>query len=138
MKTKYVACALLIKDNKILIQNRKWISKYWEKWSFFWWWIEEWEDKERALKREIQEELRLDISNWNKAYLWEIVHNIEEHDLEYHRFLYFVEIPEDVKIFEDLEWNWAYFYKIDDLLKLKFNTDISKEVLILKEYMKIK
>jgi hypothetical protein len=34
-KIKKVACALLIKEGCILIQDRKGISKYGEDWSFF-------------------------------------------------------------------------------------------------------
>ena len=86
MKIKKVACALLIKNWKLLLQKRKWISKYWEEWSFFWWKIEEWENSKGALIREINEELQFDINNWEIKYLWEVVHYLKDLDLEYHRF----------------------------------------------------
>jgi 8-oxo-dGTP pyrophosphatase MutT (NUDIX family) len=125
---KYVSCALLIKDKKILIQKRDWISKYWEEWSFFWWWIEEWEDSYTALVREIKEELDLDISNFKIRDLWEIVHYIDKYDLEYHRFLYWIDIPNNIENFIDKEWSWAYFFEIDELKNLKFNTNIDSEI----------
>lgn len=133
MKKKSVACALLIKWNKILLQERKWISKYWEEWSFFWWWLEEWENSKEALLREMEEELKFDISNWEIKYLWEIVHYINEFDLEYHRFLYWIQIPNNINKFDDKEWSGAYFFDIDELNNLKFNTSVVAEISQLKD-----
>lgn len=132
MKKKSVACALLIKDWKLLLQERKWISKYWEEWSFFWWRIEEWENSKEALIREMNEELWFDINNWNVKYLWEVVYYLKDLDLEYHRFLYLIEIPEDVNKFDDQEWSWAYFFGLDKVKDLKFNTNTEVEILQLK------
>ena len=131
MKIKNVACALLVKDGKLLLQDRKNISKYWEEWSFFWWWIEAWEDSKQALIREIKEELDFDISSWEISYLWEIVH-YTDFWIEYHRFLYWIKIPENINIFDDKEWSWAYFFDLNKVLNLKFNTNIDAEIFQLK------
>jgi len=131
MKIKNVACALLIKDKKLLLQDRKNISKYWEEWSFFWWWIEEWENPKDALLREIKEELWFEISSWKIKYLWEIVH-YTDFWLEYHRFLFWIEIPKEINFFEDKEWSWAYFFGLNEVLNLKFNTKIEAEIFQLK------
>ena len=131
----FVACALLVRSNKILLQDREWISKYWEKWSFFWWWLEPWEDHKNTLIREIDEELSLKIQDWNIVYLWKIVHYLNDIGAEYHRYLYFIEAPNSIKKFNDKEWNWAYFYDLNKLNSLKFNTRIDAEILILKNYL---
>lgn len=131
MKIKNVSCALLIKNGKLLIQDRKNISKYWEEWSFFGWAIENWETPKQALIREIKEELWLDISNLEIKYLWEIVH-YTNFDIEYHRFLFWIKLPENIKNFEDKEWSWAYFFDLEEVLKLKFNTKIEAEIYQLK------
>ena len=132
MKIKKVACALLIKNWKLLLQKRKWISKYWEEWSFFWWKIEEWENSKDALIREINEELQFDINNWEIKYLWEVVHYLKDLDLEYHRFLYLIKIPDDINNFNYKEWSWSYFFDLNQVLDLKFNTKIDVEILQLK------
>jgi 8-oxo-dGTP pyrophosphatase MutT (NUDIX family) len=116
-------------NNKLLIQDRKWISKYWEQWSFCGWGLEEWEDSKEALIREIKEELWYDISNWEIVYLWEIVHYMKILDIEYHRFLYWIKIPNDITYFHDNEWSWALFCSLDEVKKLKFNTNILAEIM---------
>jgi 8-oxo-dGTP pyrophosphatase MutT (NUDIX family) len=128
MIIKYVACAMLMKWNKLLIQDRKDISKYWEEWSFFWWGLEKWEDSKQALIREINEELWFDIESWDIKYLWEIVH-FTNFWLEYHRHLYWINIPKNITAFDDKEWSWAYFFDLEDVKKLKFNTNIEAEIL---------
>jgi len=131
MKIKYVACAMLMKWNKLLLQDRKDISKYWEEWSFFWWWLEEWENSKEALVREMNEELWFNIELWNIKYLWEIVH-FTDFWVEYHRYLYWIDIPKNITEFNDKEWSWAYFFDLDDLKDLKFNTNVEAEILQLK------
>lgn len=128
MKIKNVACALLIKDNKILLQNRSNISKYWEEWSFFGGGIEQWETPKIALFRELKEELNLDIPEENITYLWEIVHFMKDFDIEYHRFLFGIHIPEHIITFTDLEWSGAEFFDLHMVKTLKFNTPVEAEI----------
>ncbi|MBB1565266.1 NUDIX hydrolase [Candidatus Gracilibacteria bacterium] len=127
MKIKNVACALLVKDNKLLLQDRKSISKYGEEWSFFGGGIEDGENSKEALIREIKEELGFDISSWEISYLGEIVH-YTDFGIEYHRFLYGIKIPENINIFDDKEGSGAYFFSLDEARKLKFNTNIDAEI----------
>ncbi|PZM85670.1 hypothetical protein DLH72_01655 [Candidatus Gracilibacteria bacterium] len=131
MKVKNVSCALLIKNGKLLIQDRKDISKYGEEWSFFGGAIEKGESPKQALIREIKEELGLDISNLEIKYLGEIVH-YTNFDIEYHRFLFGIKLPENIKNFEDKEGSGAYFFDLEEVLKLKFNTKIEAEIYQLK------
>lgn len=131
MKIKNVACALLTQWNSILLQDRKSISKYGEEWSFFWWAIEAGETSKQALIREIQEELNLDIKDWEIQYLGEMVH-YTDFGVEYHRFLYGIKIPENITDFKDYEWNGARFFDVDETLKLKFNTSVEAEICQLK------
>lgn len=138
MKIKHVACALLIKNGKLLLQERKGISKYGEQWSFFWGSLEEWESSYDALLREMNEELWFSIESWNIGYHGEIIHEIKWHDIEYHRYLYLIDIPDSITEFEDREWSGAYFFNISEISKLKFNTDISKEINILEQLLNIK
>lgn len=68
-------------QNRIFFQNRKSISKIWEEYWFFGWWVEAWETFEDTLIREVKEELniQLDPSKIHKAceftktitWLWE-------------------------------------------------------------------
>jgi hypothetical protein len=62
-------------------------------------------------------------------YLWEIVHYIKNIDIEYHRFLYWIKIPNNIENFYDNEWNWAIFFPLDEVKKLKFNTNILAEII---------
>jgi len=128
MKIKSVACAMLMNWNKLLLQDRKDISKYWEEWSFFWWWLEHWEDSKQALIREMNEELWFNIESWDIKYLWEIVH-FTDFWVEYHRYLYWINIPENITEIDDKEWSWAYFFDLEEVKKLKFNTNVEAEIL---------
>ena len=128
LKIKRVACALLVKDGCLLIQDRKGIAKYGEDWSFFWWWIEDNETPKQALLREMNEELGFDISNWHILEWWEIVHSLPDYDIEYYRYLFFISIPDRVTVFQDYEWAGAHLIPVSELHTLKFNTDISREI----------
>ncbi len=134
IKIKRVSCALLVNNQRqLLIQDRKDISKYWEEWSFFGGGIEEGENSYDALLREMKEELNIDVSGWNIIPWGEVIHTLENFWLEYHRYLFYVEIPNDVTVFQDYEWSGAYFFSLNDLATLRFNTDISQEIDFLKK-----
>lgn len=76
----------------------------------------------------MNEELGIDISNWNILEWWELVHSLPDYDVEYHRYLFLVNIPDDVTVFQDFEWAGAHFVPISELHALKFNTDIYREI----------
>lgn len=122
---------LLIQGNRILLQDRKHISKYGEEWSFFGGDIEAGETPYEALIREICEELGVDISGWEMQYLGEIVHYTSF--AEYHRFLFGIRIPDAMTAFTDHEGSGAHFFDIDALGSLKFHTSITAEISQLRE-----
>jgi mutator protein MutT len=135
MREKKIVCALLIdKNNQILLQDRKDISKYWEEWSFFGWGIEEGEKPEQALKREILEEL-----NWSPVeyeFIWETFHEMVEREILYHRYVYLVRLPIN-RVWIDREWSGAHFFAINKVKTLIFNTPIDSELLLLYNNLKI-
>lgn len=129
MKEKNIVCALLVNArNEILLQDRKGISKFGEEWSFFWGWIEEWESSEEALKRELTEELE-----WlpvEYTFLGETKHEMKEREILYHRYVYLVRLPDWME-WSDKEGAWAFFFPIDKINDLKFNTRIDPELKLL-------
>ena len=62
--TRKVSTIIFYDDKKILIQDRRKISKWGEEYGFFGGKIEEGETPEEALKREMKEELNLNIENY--------------------------------------------------------------------------
>ena len=58
-------------DGRILLQDRRDISKIGEEWGFFGGGIEEGETPERALVREAQEELEIDLNEYGYKYIGE-------------------------------------------------------------------
>ena len=62
--TRKVSTIIFYDDKKILIQDRRKISKCGEEYGFFGGKIEEGETPEEALKREMKEELNLNIENY--------------------------------------------------------------------------
>ncbi len=65
MKTRNVALIIFYDQNKrILLQNRKGISKLGEEWGFFGGEIEKGESAEQAVIRETKEELDFDLKNY--------------------------------------------------------------------------
>jgi 8-oxo-dGTP diphosphatase len=63
MKSKHRSLVAFYHDNKILLQNRKSMSKWGELWGFWGGGIEKNETKEEAAYREIKEELEIDLDN---------------------------------------------------------------------------
>ncbi len=61
MNKRKVAILLLYDKNKIIMQDRKEISKWGEEYAFFGGAIEKNETPQQALKREIKEELNLNV-----------------------------------------------------------------------------
>ena len=53
---------------------------------------------------------------------------MKSHDIEYHRFLYGIRIPETVHDFHDQEGSGARFFSLDEAKKLKFNTPVDAEI----------
>lgn len=105
------------KKERFLLQDRRSISKHWEDWWFFWWKVEDWENPEDCLKREIKEELDLENFDYTKVFKWDM--ELGGSIINCNCFLYVTD-----KIyssdFEVLEWDWARFFWLIEMKRLKF------------------
>lgn len=61
MKTINVVCGIIIKDDKILLCRKKKEKSMWGFWEFPWGKVEQDESETEALKRELYEELKMNV-----------------------------------------------------------------------------
>ncbi len=126
MNKKKVSIAIFKKGKKILIQDRRPWDKYNFEYGFFGGKVEEGENPEQTLKREIKEELNILIKNFK--FYKHTIKKIPEINLEIEYFIFFALIPDLNKI--KCEEGKPFLTDIEKALKLKMNPgDIS----ILKE-----
>ena len=116
--TKTSALILLNKEWEVLIQDRTSISKHWEKCWLFGWHLEYQEKPIHAIKREIKEELGLDISE-TVSYIWKFQTKLPERHTIAKRSFFFDTTEKEIWEFTVLEWDWARFISIDELGKLE-------------------
>mgnify|MGYP001609286324 CR=1 FL=1 len=126
MKKRNVSIILFIKDNKVLLQDRRNISKHGEEYGFFGGKIEKDETPGQALKREIKEELNFDIVDYTLFKKYH--HVIKEIGRDVIKHVYIAKIP-DLNIITVNEGRLALM-KFEDSFKLKM---ISGDVDLLKE-----
>lgn len=110
-------------ENQILLQERWDYSKFWEEWAFFWWWIEQWETVDEAFKRELKEELWLDMNKFDYKYLWEFIFESDKLNLKVHRCVFLIKIDLRIEELTVYEWSWAKYFSLDEAKNLKFMTD---------------
>ena len=127
---------VLFYDNKgnILLQDRRERSKIGEEYGFFGGQIEEGETPEEALKREIKEELGIDLEYFE--YFKNLKQIIEEADLDLERTIFIAKMPEVEKL--DVKEGKPLIIKFKDSFNLKFvqgDIDLIKEI---HEYLKSK
>lgn len=118
MKEKRSVSILINKNSKweFLIQNRENINKPWTvKLWFFWWWMESWETPEEAFKREIKEELNLEIDNYD--YSFEFTYNGKTKTKEVILNVFYLEYDFNLNELEVLEWDGAIYMTKDEILK---------------------
>ncbi len=117
MKTKIVSVVLFKEGEKILVQDRRPWDKYGYDYGFFGGKIEEGENSEQTLKREIKEELNIEINNFN--FIKHTKKKISELDLEIEFYLYTAPIPDLNKI--DCREGKPFLTDFKTALNLRFN-----------------
>ncbi len=117
MKKKIVAISLFREGKKILIQDRKPWDKYGFDYGFFGGKIEINESPEQALKREIKEELGINLSNFK--FIKHTKKQIPSLDLEIEFYVYESPIPDLKKI--TCEEGKPFLTDFKTALKLRFN-----------------
>lgn len=132
---KRIKCAGVIfvdDNNKILLEDRRKISKHGEDWSFFGGSIEEGETIEEALVREVKEELGYILKDYN--FFLEHRFQVEDADLDLTYYMFLAEMP-DLKQLRVHENASLGKFTVDEALSLKM-TGADKEILkSLKNYL---
>jgi len=122
-------------EKKIMLQDRRSISKWTEEWGFWGGGIEEGETKEEAAKREIREELNYEISDL--VYLGKVSEIIKRkqtnEDWELTIEVFVSEIAEDKSLFVVKEGDGLEFFTFEEARKLKMTPIIDEKILILVE-----
>lgn len=90
------AMILFCEGDKIMFQDRRSYSKYGEEYGFFGGGIEEGESSEEALKREIKEELSIEIKNY-EFFKHDIIF-VKEVNGEIERFVFIAPVPDIEKL----------------------------------------
>lgn len=132
MRKKIVAVALFIEGENILIQDRKELNKYGTEYGFFGGKIEEGETPEQAVKREIKEELEIDMANYK--FFKHFKKQMPELDLEIEYYMFIAPLPNQKEI--KCNEGKPFFTNFNKALKLKM---IPGDIELLKEiYEQIK
>ncbi|MEK6868573.1 MAG: NUDIX hydrolase [Nanoarchaeota archaeon] len=124
------------KDGKILLQERKSISKWGEEWSFWGGGVEKRETKEAAAKREIREELEFEIKESEylgkcKRVLKRIKTPYDDWELTYEIFA--TKVKEDLSQFKVHEGDNMEFVTMQEARRLVMAPQIDNETLDLVE-----
>ena len=135
MNVRHVSVVVFYtKDKRILLQDRRNMSKFGEDWGFFGGGIEEGETPEEALVREIKEELTYDLKDFKfigKAF--GIVNS--EHAVE--AYVFISPLDDKQKHFKQKEGAGMKLFTIEEAEKLKLMPGIDKEILkLIKENLK--
>jgi len=109
-----------------MLQNRESYSKYGEEYGFFGGGIEEGENEEQALRREIKEELGINIKNY-KFFKHDII-SVKEVSGEIERFVFIAPIPDIAKL--NVKEGKIAIMNFEDSFNLKM---VSGDVKLLKE-----
>lgn len=122
-----IVCMLVIYNDKkeILLQNRENIKVVWEDYSFFGGHVENWETPESCLKREINEELGIDLQDKDFEFIWKFNKNVYITNKNYDIYFYLYHDLKYQKNFIDKEWNSAEFWDIKNAKKLRFVADFT-------------
>jgi len=132
MEKKKVSIILFYDDKgNILLQDRKTYSKHGEEYGFFGGHSEEGESKEETLKREIQEELNLNIKDLEDFRFFKQFHiKVPELNIETYRNVFLAKIPKKIEKLKINEGKLALM-KFENSFNLKMvlgDVEILKEI----------
>lgn len=138
MKKRNISIVVLYTSNgKILLQERKGISKFGEEWTFFGGKIEDGETPLDAVIREIKEELNFDLINpIHISSESTITKNINNEEVNLFGEIYVKKIDEDKNIFTLEEGSNMAFFDIKEAKKLKLGPLDHKIIRIFENYRK--
>jgi len=119
---KNIVCMLIIynNENKLFLQDREWIQKEWEDYSFFGWHLENNETPEKCLNREIKEELNIDLKENDFKFLCVLNTNTYKTNKNYDIYFYLYKTDKKEEDFEILEWKSGKYFSINEAKKLRF------------------
>jgi 8-oxo-dGTP diphosphatase len=111
-------------SRRILLQDRRGISKVGEEWGFFGGEIKEGETPEEAVVRETKEELDFDLKEFKYAgdYSYEI------DDLFVYCKVFVAPLRDNLSKFKQLEGKWMRFFSLDEAEKLRMVSDADTEM----------
>lgn len=128
MQVRRVALIIFYDDRKrILLQDRRGISKWGEEWGFFGGSLEEGETAEQAVIRETKEELSYDLKDFK--FVKTITHIISDSSIELEQNLFISFIGDNLSKFIQLEGNDMRFFTFDEARKLKMTGNHNFETL---------
>lgn len=129
MNQKIVVAVIIIdKNNNVLLQDRKAISKYWEEWSFFWWHMENSETIMQTAQREASEELHISLWEDQIHYIGTTIHYLYDRNIKYIRHICLIPVEDVTDLnLKDYEWSGTSTFPMSEIGNLKFNTDMSQE-----------
>ena len=112
------ACMLLLENAEwqFLVQNRETISKAWEMWWFFWGASIMQETPEDCIKREIKEELNIELENF--TYIWFVYAFSPSFNIRIKRNFFYAQTQKKAEDFEVLEWDYCTFKSFDEIKKM--------------------
>ena len=111
-----VALIIFYKDDKILVQDRRDISKFGEEWGFFGGRIESGETPEQAVVREAKEELSYDLKDF--VFIKKSNHRLPEVTFTVYAFA--APLPA-LNVFNQKEGQGMKVVNESEIVKLKFN-----------------
>lgn len=132
MKTRRAALIVFYnEDKRILLQDRKGISKLGEEWGYFGGGIEEGETPEQALIREVKEELDLDIEDYK--FIGVFANQVDKSKIiERHAFI--APLKDNLERFNQIEGDNMKMFTIEEAMKLKL---VKGDDMILKKLKKM-
>lgn len=119
MKIKRVAVFAFIYEGKIFLQERGNYSKRGEEWAFFGGHLEEGETFFEWCKREVKEELCLDIDDVDIQFVWKFytsISEVSEIDVEVFLSHAYKKYKANLKV---MEWDSGQFFSFEEVKKLK-------------------